>query len=72
MVLSAKVIMKLKLTHVVLLNGDHHATDINECTMSNGGCEDECVNTIGSFFCTCPSFGEGFAANGTVCTGRLC
>ena len=27
--------------------------DINECTTSNGGCEQICNNTIGSFMCSC-------------------
>lgn len=28
-------------------------TDINECLVSNGGCEHSCLNTIGSFQCVC-------------------
>ena len=43
--------------------------DINECLVNNGGCEDHCVNLIGSFLCTCPSFSAGFKANGTKCVG---
>ena len=26
---------------------------MNECLVSNGGCVDECVNTVGSFQCFC-------------------
>ncbi|XP_065917828.1 uncharacterized protein [Dysidea avara] len=27
--------------------------DINECASSNGGCQHNCTNTIGSYYCTC-------------------
>ena len=27
------------------------APDINECAVDNGGCEDNCTNTLGSFVC---------------------
>lgn len=29
------------------------ATDINECEVENGGCQDNCANTVGSFNCSC-------------------
>uniref|UniRef100_A0A5F8HE18 EGF like domain multiple 6 n=1 Tax=Monodelphis domestica TaxID=13616 RepID=A0A5F8HE18_MONDO len=28
--------------------------DVNECEAENGGCESQCCNTIGSFYCKCP------------------
>ena len=28
-------------------------TDINECAGKNGGCEQICINTCGSFQCSC-------------------
>lgn len=30
-----------------------HCEDINECATNNGGCEDVCLNTPGSFSCSC-------------------
>ena len=27
--------------------------DLNECMSSNGGCEQDCVNVLGSFHCKC-------------------
>ena len=48
-----------------------HCTDIDECTVDNGGCEDGCKNVIGSFICSCPSFGDGFKASGTKCVGEF-
>ncbi len=41
--------------------------DINECENNTGGCEQNCTNTIGSFYCNCS---EGFSLiNGFVCEG---
>ena len=28
--------------------------DIDECSINNGGCEKRCLNTPGSFICSCP------------------
>ena len=44
--------------------------DIDECALKIDGCEDDCINTNGSFICTCPEFGPGFKANGTLCVGE--
>ena len=27
--------------------------DINECDVENGGCEHNCINTPGSYYCSC-------------------
>ena len=44
--------------------------DINECTLDPNRCGANgiCVNTIGSFYCTCAS---GYSWNGTACVGTL-
>lgn len=31
-----------------------HKKDINECEIQDGGCSNICVNTPGSFHCSCP------------------
>ncbi|XP_010833580.1 PREDICTED: EGF-like and EMI domain-containing protein 1 [Bison bison bison] len=33
--------------------GPHCQYDINECSSDNGGCQDQCYNTIGSYYCKC-------------------
>ena len=39
------------------LNINCNLADINECSVSNGGCEYKCVNEIGSYRCEClPGF----------------
>ena len=43
-------------------------TDIDECDISNGGCEHNCTNTIGSFVCSCNN-GYNLTENGLDCTG---
>ena len=44
-------------------------TDINECLNSNGGCEQNCSNTLGSFECSCSSYFV-LGANGKSCLGK--
>ena len=43
--------------------------DINECETANGGCEQMCSNTIGSFACSC-TVGYRLDENGLNCTGE--
>lgn len=42
--------------------------DVDECTDSNGGCSQNCMNTVGSFVCSCD---DGYSLiNETVCMGK--
>lgn len=34
-----------------------HFPDIDECSENNGGCEDQCEDTVGSFVCLCTAPG---------------
>ena len=45
-------------------------TDINECSHGNGGCQQPCVNTAGSYKCLCE---QGFLLNQDrkSCTGMF-
>ena len=43
--------------------------DIDECTTDNGGCEHNCSNTEGSYYCYCQS-GYSLMIDGRNCTGR--
>ena len=46
------------------------SSDINECTMNNGGCKQNCNNTDGSFSCFCAS-GYSLDSNGLNCSGKF-
>lgn len=48
---------------IVLFNAD-----IDECSVYANLCERVCVDTEGSFNCTC---GSGYTVFGRTCTGRL-
>ncbi len=44
------------------------SVDNDECSANNGGCSDNCVNTVGSFSCTCPT-GYQLDIDGRTCIG---
>ena len=44
--------------------------DINECTVNNGGCQQNCFNFQGSFVCWCNA-GYSRDENGKTCSGEL-
>ena len=44
-------------------------TDIDECVRTNGGCNQTCVNTPGSYVCQC---GIGFVSDDKQCHGKHC
>ncbi|KAK9878934.1 hypothetical protein WA026_003756 [Henosepilachna vigintioctopunctata] len=46
-------------------------TDRDECSSNNGGCQHECVNTLGSYICTCHS-GFTLGENGRDCKEGGC
>ncbi|XP_073929936.1 uncharacterized protein isoform X2 [Castor canadensis] len=52
-----------------LLSGEWVETfgqDINECTFDNGGCQDQCYNTVGSYYCKCQA-GQKLKKDGRAC-----
>ena len=42
--------------------------DIDECSFLNGGCQDICVNAIGSFRCSCRA-NRSLSEDGVSCKG---
>ena len=48
----------------------HISTDVNECSgIYNGGCEETCVNTLGSFRCQCTG-NKTLLPDGLFCSGN--
>jgi hypothetical protein len=45
-------------------------TDVNECSVDNGGCQHACDNSMGSFQCICPP-GYRLAKDKRSCEGEL-
>lgn len=43
--------------------------DRNECGSKNGGCEQNCHNTVGSFYCSCRS-GYSISSDNLHCKGK--
>ena len=43
--------------------------DVNECTKGTENCTDGCVNTEGSYYCTCPG-GYGLKSDNNTCVGE--
>ena len=44
--------------------------DINECTVSNGGCSHKCVNTAGGYKCECSDPELSLALDNKTCHGK--
>ena len=45
-------------------------SDVNECQTNNGGCNQTCSNTYGSFECSCGT-GYSLAMDGEDCNGSI-
>ena len=43
--------------------------DIDECTVGNGGCSDDCRNVAGSYTCSCPP-GQELGVDTLTCQGK--
>lgn len=57
---------------VTVVTGDPFgSTDTNECSVSNGGCQQVCVNTVGGYECQCRP-GYKLHWNKKDCVGKRC
>ena len=50
---------------------DGKTCDVDECAYDNGGCSDDCANTIGSYVCLCPP-GQEIVNDGKTCDQNEC
>ena len=46
-----------------------HFSDTNECATNNGGCQQTCINTFGSFRCECNT-GFQLRNDGRTCESK--
>jgi hypothetical protein len=53
-----------------MLNSFSIWIDIDECNTNNGGCQQNCRNTDGSFNCDCRS-GYSLMSDSKTCTGSV-
>ena len=47
----------------------HFTSDVNECNDNNGDCEHTCINSEGSYSCSCNS-GYSLDSNERYCSGK--
>lgn len=60
---------KIKYMYIGLKRVFFSILDQNECDTANGGCSQNCMNTEGSFYCTCNS-GYKLNADKRQCDGE--
>ena len=47
-----------------------HGTDVDECSVNKGGCNQFCHNTFGSYYCSCKN-GYKLSADNHTCNGKV-
>ena len=50
------------------INHPLYAVDIDECQFRNGGCDHDCANTNGSYYCSCYD-GYNLKEDNSSCAG---
>ena len=58
-----------KTIFVIRMEFEWFSADVNECSTSNGGCEDICFNVDGSFLCFCSTPGFILSSDALTCEG---
>ena len=56
-------------SHLIFYKPLCSVQDINECAEGNGGCNEVCENTAGSFFCACEGDERALSSDGKSCIG---
>ena len=60
----------LQPVHCIDVNTLDFYSDINECVQSLAGCNQNCTNTAGGYFCTCMN-GYELQSDNVTCTGNV-
>ncbi len=58
------------LTAYIYVRSFSWVSDLDECTLGNGGCNQTCVNLDGSYTCACPP-GQELADDQYGCIGKF-
>ena len=61
--------IKLQSCYSILLPLHNYNVDVDECASDNGGCDQHCINTEGSFECSACERGYQLNTDGTTCEG---
>ena len=48
----------------------NYCLDVDECESDNGGCAQICINTVGSFECSCAA-GYSLSVDNATCEGKM-
>ncbi|CAN8006556.1 unnamed protein product, partial [Ixodes hexagonus] len=65
--ITCRTFSNVKIGSVGILSNSTPCSDVDECEVNNGGCEERCINTFGSFRCQCTSTDTTLAADGKRC-----
>ena len=57
--------------HLIMLDLDHtFLTDVDECAGPDHGCDHNCLNSKGSYYCSCFE-GYELSSDGHMCNGKF-
>ena len=60
----------LGMTAIIIITLVMAFSDINECTVSNGGCSHQCVNSVGGYKCECQDPELNLGLGSKSCHGK--
>ena len=68
--MSFYILSFVEFYHSFLYTFLRHGTDVDECSVNKGGCNQFCHNTYGSYQCSCKN-GFKLSADNHTCSGKV-